>query len=421
MASDRLIRFRQYMAAFEGAADPAKSLAYGHYVHAPGQLLVDQIAGRIALRPNSTHLLVGGIGSGKTTQLLVAKQQLESVDEELLVHYVDVSHYTDISQIEPGVLIAIVALGLKSLIPSPVDESVQSALNVLEEIAHGHYTSTTEKSVHDLLATRSSSAKEITDNFLYSPRQVSIRHKGLLKQDYQEYYSIGNFKSEEVFQTILGVITQHLGKSLVVLIDGLDRLDDIQKFSQMLRSDIQVMKGLGIGTVVVGPVLFIHSAYQDAQDSIDHLYYQPCFDVEKSDQAKEFFYDVIKTRLSQPGFFGQGSLDLLVRKSGGVLRDLITLTQSAIEEAYIAGDETLEPTHIDKAIQTLARSKILGISEAAVTILRHHLRDNDFVLGSPESFQLLTSRRIIEYDYPNLRYVVHPAIVPLLQPVAASA
>jgi hypothetical protein len=85
------------MTAFEGAADPAKSIEHGHYVHAPGQLLVDQIAGRIALRPNSTHLLVGGIGSGKTTQLLVAKKQLEAV-EDFLVFYVDVSRYTDISQ-----------------------------------------------------------------------------------------------------------------------------------------------------------------------------------------------------------------------------------------------------------------------------------------------------------------------------------
>jgi hypothetical protein len=407
MASDRLIRFRQYMAAFEGAADPAKSLAHGHYVHAPGQLLVDQIAGRIALRPNSTHLLVGGIGSGKTTQLLVAQQQLEAVDD-LLVRYVDVSHYTDISQIEPGVLMSIIALDLEKLLPSPVDPSVQSALKSLQEIAYGYRTTVDN--------VPSSWAKPYIDILLAQP-QVSI-HQGLLRQDGEDS-STGNLKLEQVFQTILEAVTHHLKKTLVVLIDGLDRLDDIPKFAQTIRTDIQVMKSFGIGTVVVAPLLFIHSAYQDAKDLIDHLYYQPCFDVEKSASARTFFADVIRIRLPESDFFAPGSLNLLVHQSGGVLRDLITLTQSAIEETYIAGDQHLEQKHIDKAVQTLARAKILGISEAALTILRHHLRDSDFVLGSSESFQLLTARRIIEYDYPNYRYAVHPAIVPLLQPVAA--
>ncbi|NJM44869.1 MAG: hypothetical protein HC860_00845 [Alkalinema sp. RU_4_3] len=413
MPSDRLLRFRQYMAAFEGSADPAKSIDHGHYVHAPGQLLVDQIAGRIALRPNSTHLLVGGIGSGKTTQLLVAQKQLEDVGD-LAVCYVDVSRYTDISQVEPGVLMTIVALELADLIPSPMDASIQAALKSLEMIAFDH---TTTHLVNPRAA--NNAMLDISRN-LFSLRQQTMTHKGLLRK-VQEDNPTGNSKLENVFQTILQAVTQHVGKTLVVLIDGLDRLDDTQKFSQMIRTDLQAMKALGIGTVIVGPILFIHSAYQDAKDLIDHLYYQPCFDVEKSAPARKFFADVIETRLSEPGFFARGSLNLLVRQSGGVLRDLITLTQSAIEEAYIAGDQNLEQRHIDKAVQTLARAKIMGISEAALTILRHHLQNKDFVLGSPESFQLLTSRRIIEYDYPNYRYVVHPAIVPLLQPVAASA
>jgi hypothetical protein len=336
----------------------------------------------------------------------VAQQQLESV-EDLLVRYVDVSRYTDISQMEPGVLMAIVALDLEALLPISVDESVQSALEALEAIANGYKTT----ELFDPLAS-------ISTRGILSPRQVTITHEGLLKP-YEETSSTGNRQLEKIFQTILQAVTQHIEKTLVVLIDGLDRLDDVQKFSQMIRTDIQVMKGFGVGTVVVGPILFSHSADQDSKDSIDHLYSQPYFDVENSELARIFFANVINTRLSEPGFFGQDSLTLLIRLSGGVLRDLITLTQSSIEEIYISGDETLEQKHIAKSIQTLVKAKMLGISEASLTILRHHLRNNDFVLGSSESFQLLTSRRIIEYDYPNLRYAVHPAIVPLLQPVAA--
>jgi type IV secretory pathway ATPase VirB11/archaellum biosynthesis ATPase len=72
--------FRKQMAAFEGAANPSKAIASGYYIPEPGKSVSDLIAGRIALRPASTHLILGGIGSGKTTQLLMT---LKKIDEML--------------------------------------------------------------------------------------------------------------------------------------------------------------------------------------------------------------------------------------------------------------------------------------------------------------------------------------------------
>jgi hypothetical protein len=401
MPSDRLIRFRQYMAAFEGAADPAKSIEHGHYVHAPGQLLVDQIAGRIALRPNSAHLLVGGIGSGKTTQLLVAKQQLEGV-EDLAICYVDVSRYTDISQIEPGVLMTIVGLELHNRLPQELDGSVSDATETLRRSGYG-YAETKEiqfrrSRIYDLPVREKVESER-------------IEHKGLFTQ-------VADWRIKESVREILAALIRHNKKKIIFFCDGLDRLEDVDRFAKIIRSDIQSLKQLGIGLLVVGPMLFTHSEDQDAKDLIDYSYYQPCFDVEQDQGARTFLADVILTRLPKPDFFGDGVIDRLVQQSGGVLRDLVTLTQAAIEEAYLAGDETLELTHVEKAVQTLA-SKMLRISEKEIAILRNQLQGKNFVLGTPESFKLLSSRQVLEYRYPALRYAVHPAIVPLLQPVAA--
>jgi hypothetical protein len=189
-------------------------------------------------------------------------------------------------------------------------------------------------------------------------------------------------------------------------------------FTAIIRSDIQSLKQLGIGLLVVGPMLFTHSEDQDAKDLIDYSYYQPCFDVEQDQGARTFLTDVILTRLPKPDFFGDGVIDRLAQQSGGVLRDLVTLTQAAIEEAYLAGDETLELAHVEKAVQSLA-SRMLRISEKEIAVLRSQLNGENFILGTPESFKLLSSRQVLEYRYPHLRYAVHPAIVPLLQPVAA--
>jgi Cdc6-like AAA superfamily ATPase len=251
MPSDRLLRFRQYMAAFEGSADPAKSIDHGHYVHAPGQLLVDQIAGRIALRPTSTYLLVGGIGSGKTTQLLVAKQQLEEV-EDLAVCYVDVSRYTDISQIEPGVLMAIVGLEVLNHLPQELYGSVSDAAEALRKSGYG-YTETEKISINQSKMFGIESSGE--------SRSERIQHKGLFTQTENE-------RLRHSVQEILDALIHHTGRSVIFFCDGLDLLEDVDRFAKMIRSDIQSLKQTGIGLLVVGPILFTHSEDQDGDCKI---------------------------------------------------------------------------------------------------------------------------------------------------------
>jgi hypothetical protein len=409
MPSDRLTRFRQYMAAFEGAADPAKSIEHGHYVHAPGQLLVDRIARRIALQPNSTHLLLGGIGSGKTTQLLVAQKQLEAI-EDLAVCYVDVSRYTDISQIEPGVLMTIVGLELINRLPEELHGNVATAIETVKKIGYG-YNETKNITTNPLGVARLDQMNYLATEQL---RLEKIHHQGI-------FAKVHDFKSmlAESINTIVAALIHHTGKGVIFFCDGLDRLEDVDRFAKVIRSDIYDLEQLNIGILVVGPLLFAHSTDQDTKDLIDCVYFQPCFDVQYSDEAKTFLADVILKRLPNEGFFGSDAISQLVQASGGVMRDLIILTQAAIEEVYITGDETLEIRHVQNAVQTLAKSKMLGISEKEVTILRNHLQGEGFVLGSPESLKLLVSRRVLEYHDSSIRYAVHPAIVPLLQPVAA--
>ena len=114
MMSDRLQFFREQMAAFEGTSDPQKAIEKGYFIKQPRNSMANTIANRIALRPSSSHLLIGGIGSGKTTQLMMARDRINEIGDTHAV-YVDASLYTDISEIQPGALIAIVGLVLSEL------------------------------------------------------------------------------------------------------------------------------------------------------------------------------------------------------------------------------------------------------------------------------------------------------------------
>jgi hypothetical protein len=150
--SDRLKFFREQMAAFEGASNPQKAIEHGYYIQQPKQSLAHTITNRIALRPSSTrttemfegasniassHLLIGGIVSGKTTQLLVARDRINEI-EDTHAHYVDVSLYTDISDLSTGMLIAIVGLVLCELTKDNEDLDLQQWREAIRKQAYGY-------------------------------------------------------------------------------------------------------------------------------------------------------------------------------------------------------------------------------------------------------------------------------------------
>jgi polynucleotide 5'-kinase involved in rRNA processing len=69
--ADRLARFRRLREQLAPARDPASALeAYVDRPHAVSR----RIAAELELGPDSTHVVIGGVGSGKTTELLTVKK-----------------------------------------------------------------------------------------------------------------------------------------------------------------------------------------------------------------------------------------------------------------------------------------------------------------------------------------------------------
>jgi len=69
----KLKRFREYMARLN-TTDPAYAMEHKFYVPSPGRSVADRIFTHVSLQPTASLAVVGGIGSGKTTQLLVAQK-----------------------------------------------------------------------------------------------------------------------------------------------------------------------------------------------------------------------------------------------------------------------------------------------------------------------------------------------------------
>jgi hypothetical protein len=386
------------MAAFEGAANPSEAIESGYYVHAPGKLLVDNISNRIALRPSSSHLLLGGIGSGKTTQLLVACQQINEI-EDIHAIYIDVSQYTDISKITSGVLTAIAGLEIANIMKDNEDKNIKQSINLIRKLAHGYeeeklqFPKLPQFPVQDV---------------------VKVKHEAIIPNR-SEGYGINLQLVRKVSE--LAKATSEKYGNLVILFDGLDRLDDTKTFMQLVYSDAKAISSAGIGLVLVGSLTAIYGNYHDTVDkSLDYFCYQPFFDVENDPEAYNFFEKIIQTR-SSDNFIEEPAIKALIRFSGGVLRDFITLTQASIEETYLSGEDKVQQKQVLKAVDSTGRNQLLGISDSELKIIKNILQTGTFIPRTDEDLRLLVRRVILEYRYPKLRYAVHPAIKPLIQQI----
>jgi hypothetical protein len=405
------------MAAFEGAADPSDAIQRGYFVDAPDKLLVDNISGRIALRPRSSHLLIGGIGSGKTSQLLVACKKINEI-EDILAIYVDVSLQTDISKISTNVLTAITGLELAKLIEDSEDENIKRYIETLKNLADGY----------------------IEERFVFSATVIQTqRHKGIIPKK-SEQYGINT----DLFQIVSEISKTALNKykHIVLLFDGLDRLNDVKTFMDLLDSDVKAISSMGIGIVIVGPLTAIYTEYREPVDHIlDYFEYQPFFDVDSDPEAYTFFEKIIQTRSSEDfiekaeipsiihlsgftlleskDFIEKAAIPAIIHFSGGILRDLISLTQAAIEETYLAGEDKLKPECVLKVVDSYSRNKLLGVSDEQLEILQRLLNAETFTPRTDEELKLLTRSLILEYRKPKRRYAVHPVIQPLIKQIAA--
>ncbi len=395
--SNRLKFFREQMAAFEGTVDPRQAIESGYYLPEPRKSAADTISRRLELRPSSTHLLIGGIGSGKTTQLLVMRDRINKL-EDIYAHYVDVSLYIDISEISAGTLVAIAGLVLAELMRDSDDEYVKRYSEAVQKYAYGYSEPLNPEKLLETLRLKTE----------------EIKYKGILNTK-----SDTSLAQQELLQAISKVDKAAYKKygEIIFLFDGLDRLDDAQIFSRLVTSDVQAISSAGIGIVLVGPLLASYGSYRDIiEQAVNSFSYQSCFDVDNDPDAGAFFENILKARSSE-GFIEESAIQNLIHYSGGVLRDLINLTQASIEEAYLSDSENLQKVHVEAAMDSFGRAKLLGLSDSDLEILEQVLSKNTFFPRTDEDIRLLVTGRILEYRYPQRRYVVHPTLQPLIQKI----
>lgn len=384
-ANDRLARFRAIRAKLDPAGDPADAMD-AFYVDSPHSVSA-RLAAELAIAPASSHLLVGGVGSGKTTELLALQRRMAIV-ADVAALYVDVSKQHDIARMTPGAIIAQVGLALADRMADidPKNPNIQAA----HDVAYGSWE-------YEEWDEPPPPPGGYVPGILVSPEQIdeSVR------------------RARSPLEGLLGMIPRPI-QHVVVMLDGLDRISDLQAFEQLIVHDVKTLSSLGVGTVLVGPLRTLYGLDRVLTQRFDSIHYQPWIDVTANPAGRDFLVGVLTKRageaLHSPG------VNALVTASGGVLRDLLSLAQAALVEAYMDGGDSVGSHEVDDAVDAFGRKHMQGLRPGEIEVLQRVRKHGTFVQTSEDDLALLMTRRVLEYRSRNLpRYAVHPTIEWLLR------
>ncbi len=394
--SDRLKLFRRLMSAFEGTSNPQRAVERGFYVNLPNNP-IEEITGRVALRPSSVHLLFGGIGSGKTTQLMLTQQALNDL-EDIKAIYVDVSLVTDISDLKSGALIAIAGLELINILGRSFSSELEDSKKIIKKAAYGY----TEYIPMDITAIAFGKPREVNYKGLISTENRESRESILL-----------------AFSALSKAAISTTTKEIIFLFGGLDRLSKSKTFIDSALDDVIEINKTGVGSVLVGSIIipYVERAY--IAGITGYSYFLPYLDALENVEAKQFFTEILKVR-DPENFIAQDARELLIFHSGGVLRDLMSLCQASIEEAYMDGSDQITKQHAIQAFEPMIRSKLIGLTDSSIDALHKVITEKSFSPRTAEDFELMLTGHILEYRYPRQRFVVHPILVPIIENMVES-
>ena len=384
------------------ALDDGLIVVPGHDPRDTGQPPIHEaFANTAELTRGSQMALVGGIGSGKTTELLLTQKALRRHMDAVNV-FVDLAEYTDLTENSSGAILAAAGMRLYPHVRSrlrklgrKIPDDTESAYAKLKELAFGR---TSWMSVDSL------------DQGDDDPNVVQVRIPGIMKPRFPPLHQ----KVAEV-QVLLQVIAGPLIEAddqVTLLIDGLDRLIQPDTFRRFTEQDLQAIRETGISVVIVAPLLLWYDKSRFLQNYFDLVKHIPAA---AADPKHSGFLKEILQRRGALDLMNRSEIASMAKYSGGVLRDLLTLARSSAEYAYRDSADRISRRHVNQAIKQLGNGYQVGLGRSHRYYLQRLAKDGSYPIQMPIPRELLVNRQVLEYFSDGLEsFAVHPALAKTL-------
>jgi hypothetical protein len=337
--------------------------------------------------------LVGGIGSGKTTELQLTLKVLSRHADAVTI-YLDLAEITDLSQLNPGAILIAIGMRLHRKLnkDDKKNPEIKGAYAKLQGLAEGK-TTWIPRDPYDA-----------DDD--HEPELVMVQTPGLLKPRFPALQ-----RDVVEVQSLVLQITKPLLQSdaqITVLIDGLDRLIQPERFREFAEQDLRALRKTKISIVVATPLLLWFDKSRFLQDYFDDVKHIPAA---ISDPEKSDFLNQILLRRGAAALLDDQGISEITRSSGGVLRDLITLARTSAEAAYREDRDSIRLADVRSAIRQLGKRYLIGMGTAQRRRIQKLITNDEFSVEDTIAKQLLVNRQVLEY-FSDQRdtFAVHPAL-----------
>jgi hypothetical protein len=203
----------------------------------------------------------------------------------------------------------------------------------------------------------------------------------------------------------------------VLFMDSLDRLPEPLLLEAALKTHANLLRNGDLGLVLAGSIRLRHGLDRSLRDMFDQIYNTPYVNTD-DESGLTFLTSVLRARLPA-SLLDAEACQHLATWSGGVLRDLLTLAQAAVNEAYVRGGDQVAGQHIRIAADGFGRKQMLGLDSQEIATLQRVRTRGTFVETSRKDLGLLLTRHILEYQDSagETIYRVHPTLRPLLEQI----
>jgi hypothetical protein len=224
----------------------------------------------------------------------------------------------------------------------------------------------------------------------------------------------------QALNKIVQAVREASGRELLVIVDGLDRVETEQ--GRLIFAESQVLVQPACHLVYVIPSNLYYSPYLAlAKQTFQKVYPLPNVKLHEQDTAEphgpgyDFMREVIDRRLADLGtdrdaLFAPDALDHLIAMSGGLMREFVRIVQSSVVKTFTDKDEIVSIETARNVVDALRRDYIAGLNHALVDELIE-LMTTGLLSGSEDGDKLLQNLYILCQSNADLWYEVHPILV----------
>src|ERR1039457_3977078 len=337
------------------------------------------------LTRGSQMALVGGIGSGKTTELLLTQKVLGRHADAVNI-FVDMADYTDLSEVSPGAVLAVAGFEIYSHL-------TKSARGPTREATAAHTRLRALAIARTAWVDPWERGDEMPDDI------VPVQVPGLMRLRFPPLRG----KVKEAKDLLFSIASQlvETGSQITLLVDGLDRLIRPELFREFAEQDLQALRGTKISVIIVAPLLFLYDKSRFLQDYFDLVKHIPAA---AADPKHSAFLRQILERRGAADLMDRAEITTIAKYSGGVLRDVLTLARSSAEYAYRDGEDRVSRRHVNAAIKQLGNRYLAGLGNPKKRLLGGLTEDGKFPIENSSALGLLVNRQVLEYFKGGLEF-----------------